>query len=72
MGDALAICLLKLKGFTKDDFARFHPAGVLGKKVTLKVSDVYNSDLKPQVKLDDSLQDVVLNIFEENGSSLCC
>ena len=71
LGDALAICLLKLKGFTKDDFARFHPAGVLGKKVTLKVSDVYNSDLKPQVKLDDSLQDVVFEISSKRMGAVC-
>tara|TARA_Y100000589_G_scaffold56725_1_gene46954 strand:+ start:15205 stop:16167 length:963 start_codon:yes stop_codon:yes gene_type:complete len=71
LGDALAICLLKLKGFTKDDFARFHPAGILGKKVTLKVSDVYNSDLKPQVKLDDSLQDVVFEISSKRMGAVC-
>ena len=71
LGDALAICLLKLKGFTKDDFARFHPAGVLGKKVTLKVSDVYNSDLKPQVKLDDSLQNVVFEISSKRMGAVC-
>ena len=71
LGDALAICLLKLKGFTKDDFARFHPAGVLGKKITLKVSDVYNSDLKPQVKLDDSLQDVVFEISSKRMGAVC-
>ena len=71
LGDALAICLLKLKGFTKEDFARFHPAGVLGKKVTLKVSDVYNSDLKPQVKLDDSLQDVVFEISSKRMGAVC-
>ncbi|MEC8537207.1 MAG: KpsF/GutQ family sugar-phosphate isomerase [Bacteroidota bacterium] len=71
LGDALAICLLKLKGFTKDDFARFHPAGVLGKKVTLKVSDVYNSDLKPQVKLDDSLHDVVFEISSKRMGAVC-
>ena len=71
LGDALAICLLKLKGFTKDDFARFHPAGVLGKKITLKVSDVYNSDLKPQVKLDDSIQDVVFEISSKRMGAVC-
>ena len=71
LGDALAICLLKLKGFTKDDFARFHPAGVLGKKVTLKVSDVYNSDLKPKVKLDDSLQNVVFEISSKRMGAVC-
>ena len=57
--ETLSNLFIKIKGFTKDD-CTFSSSGILGKKVTLKVSDVYNSDLKPQVKLDDSLHDVVL------------
>jgi len=71
LGDALAICLLKLKGFTKNDFARFHPEGVLGKKITLKVSDVYNSDLKPEVFLNDTLQNVVIEISSKRMGAVC-
>jgi len=71
LGDALAICLLKLKGFTKDDFARFHPGGVLGKKVTLKVSDIYNTDLKPKVSPNASFQDVVVEISSKRMGAVC-
>jgi len=71
LGDALAICLLKLKGFSKDDFARFHPGGVLGKKVTYRVSDIYNPDLKPEVSPDDSLQNVVIEISSKRMGAVC-
>ena len=40
IGDALAVCLLELRGFTKDDFAKYHPGGALGKKLFLKVRDI--------------------------------
>ena len=40
MGDALAVCLLKLKGFTSNDFAKYHPGGALGKRLYLRVSDL--------------------------------
>ena len=41
MGDALAVCLMEMKGFTTEDFAKFHPGGALGKKLYLRVSDLY-------------------------------
>src|SRR6187431_1752248 len=41
MGDALAICLMEMKGFGSDDFAKFHPGGTLGKKLYLRVADLY-------------------------------
>lgn len=71
LGDALAICLLKLKGFSKDDFARFHPGGVLGKKVSLRVSDICNMDLKPKVFPNDSLQDLVIEISSKRMGAVC-
>jgi len=71
LGDALAICLLKLKGFSKNDFARFHPGGILGKKATLKVSDIYNIDLKPQVAPHDSFRDVVIEISSKRMGAVC-
>ncbi len=49
MGDALAITLMELKGFGTKDFARFHPGGTLGKKLYLRVSDIYIHNAKPQV-----------------------
>lgn len=62
MGDALAVCLLKMRGFTPADFAKFHPGGALGKKLYLKVSDLYVQHQKPAVYEDDSIQQVILEM----------
>jgi len=65
IGDALAVCLLNLKGFTQSDFARYHPGGSLGKKLYLKVTDLLKTDSKPIVKEDDSIKTVILEISEK-------
>lgn len=62
IGDALAVCLLKLRGFTPEDFARFHPGGALGKKLYMRVADIYSSDNIPKVKPNDELRPVILEI----------
>jgi len=62
MGDALAICLLEARGFTAGDFAKFHPGGALGKKMYLKVSDLYIRNQKPMVKTTDDIKKVILEI----------
>ncbi|MBT8195347.1 MAG: KpsF/GutQ family sugar-phosphate isomerase, partial [Bacteroidia bacterium] len=62
MGDALAICLLQYRGFTEKDFARFHPGGSLGKKLYLKVCDIYPKNSVPKVKPTDSLKKVIIEI----------
>ena len=62
MGDALAVCLMELNEFTGKDFARYHPGGNLGKKLYLKVDDVYKLNEKPAVKKDASLKDVIFEI----------
>ncbi len=49
MGDALAVCLMKLNGFTESDFARFHPGGNIGKRLYLRASDLYKLNPKPHV-----------------------
>jgi arabinose-5-phosphate isomerase len=61
MGDALAICLMELKGFKSQDFARFHPGGNLGKKLYLKVSDLV-STLKPIAKTHSSIKEIIIQI----------
>ena len=71
MGDALAICLLKLKGFSKNDFARYHPGGILGKKITLKVSDIYNEKLIPKVNKFDTFQNVIIEISSKRMGAVC-
>ena len=62
MGDALAVCLLEARGFTAGDFAKFHPGGALGKKMYLKVSDLYIRNQKPMVKTSDDIKKVILEI----------
>lgn len=62
LGDALAICLLNARGFSPTDFARTHPGGALGKKLTLKLSDIYPKNQKPQVRLTDNLQTIIVEI----------
>jgi len=62
IGDALAVCLLKLRGFTPADFARFHPGGSLGKKLYMRVSDIYSHDNAPHVQLNDPIPSVIIEI----------
>jgi arabinose-5-phosphate isomerase len=62
MGDALAICLLHLKGFTEANFAKFHPGGALGKQLYLKVADVSNNNAKPSISANANIDEVILSI----------
>jgi arabinose-5-phosphate isomerase len=65
MGDAIAVTLMELKGFTSEDFARFHPGGTLGKKLYLRVSDLYINNEKPQVSANASLKEVIVEISKK-------
>lgn len=62
IGDALAVCLLKMRGFTQQDFAKVHPGGALGKKLYMRVSDICSSTDIPKVKLTDELRPVIVEI----------
>jgi len=62
MGDALAVTLLEYRGFTAQDFAKFHPAGILGKKLYMKVADIYPNNEAPSVNVNDNLRKVILEI----------
>ena len=62
MGDALAICLMELKGFQSDDFAKFHPGGSLGKKLYLRVSDLYIHNEKPAVFASQTLKEAIVEM----------
>ena len=62
MGDALAVCLLELRDFSDEDFARFHPGGILGKRLFLKVSDIISEQSKAFVSPNSTLQEVILEI----------
>ena len=61
LGDALAIALLKMRGFSSNDFAKYHPGGALGKKLFLRVEDIIKHE-KPKVNLNSPLQDVIIEI----------
>ncbi|MDI9359000.1 MAG: KpsF/GutQ family sugar-phosphate isomerase [Phycisphaerales bacterium] len=65
MGDALAVTLMTIKGFKKQDFAKYHPGGNLGKRLCLKVKDLYNKNGQPKVSGHDSLKKVIMEITQK-------
>jgi len=62
MGDALAVTLLKLRGFTQQDFAKLHPGGSLGKRLYTRVADLIDRRSKPSVSLNENIQNTIINI----------
>lgn len=64
MGDALAVCLLQMRGFSQEQFAMYHPGGSLGKRLYLRVSDVMDLNLRPFVGLNESIQNTIINISQ--------
>ena len=65
IGDALAMALLDMRGFSSKDFARFHPGGSLGKKLYLRVSDLTSLNERPQVHPDTDVKKVIVEISEK-------
>lgn len=65
MGDALAICLLEKRGFTSADFGKYHPGGALGKKLYLKVSDIFPNNSFPIVQKGSSIKKVIVEISQK-------
>ncbi len=62
MGDALAIALLECRGFSVDDFAKYHPGGALGKKLYLRVEDLYPHNAAPAVNVNDDIKSTIMEI----------
>ncbi|HPY83249.1 MAG: KpsF/GutQ family sugar-phosphate isomerase [Bacteroidales bacterium] len=62
MGDALAMCLLELRKFTPQDFAKYHPGGALGKRMYLRVCDLMDEKKKPQVLPTQLISEVIIEI----------
>ncbi|MTI22181.1 KpsF/GutQ family sugar-phosphate isomerase [Fulvivirga sp. RKSG066] len=62
IGDALAVCLLELRNFSSQDFAKYHPGGSLGKQLYLKVDDIYSNNELPTVSEDKTLKEVIIEI----------
>jgi arabinose-5-phosphate isomerase len=65
MGDAIAVCLMQLRNFSPDDFAKYHPGGALGKKLLLRVQDILDQTHKPIVQHNSSIKDVIVEISEK-------
>jgi len=65
IGDALSVCLLELRGFSSNDFAKYHPGGALGKKLYLRVSDLSSQNQKPAVSIDTNIKDIIIEISEK-------
>lgn len=65
LGDALAVCLLDLRGFTNRDFAKYHPGGALGKRLYLRVSDLVKNNQLPKVLASDKITKVIVEISEK-------
>jgi arabinose-5-phosphate isomerase len=65
MGDAIAVCLMEIRGFKPEDFAKYHPGGSLGKKLLLRVQDMLEHTLKPMVSPDTSIKKVIFEISEK-------
>ncbi len=80
MGDTLAVCLMELKGFKSEDFAKYHPGGALGKKLYLRVADLAEANEKPQVLIYQTLKEVIVEmtakrlgataVIDDNGELL--
>lgn len=64
MGDALAVCLLQMRGFSQEQFALYHPGGSLGKRLYLRVADVMDINVRPVVGMNESIQNTIINISQ--------
>jgi arabinose-5-phosphate isomerase len=65
MGDCLAVCLMEMRNFKGEDFAKYHPGGALGKKLLLRVKDMLDESKKPTVAPDSNVQTVIFEISEK-------
>ncbi|MCG2611231.1 KpsF/GutQ family sugar-phosphate isomerase [Flavobacterium sp. SM15] len=65
LGDALAVCLMELRNFKSEDFAKYHPGGALGKKLLLRVGDMLDQTHRPQVAPTASIKNVIMEISEK-------
>lgn len=65
IGDALAIALLEIKGFTSKDFAKYHPGGALGKRLYLTVSDIVRNNQKPEVDVNTGVKEAIVEISQK-------
>ena len=62
MGDALAVALMEVRGFSSDDFAKYHPGGALGKRLFVRLEHLLDNETTPQVGPDTPIREVILEI----------
>ena len=65
LGDAIAVCLMEMRDFKAEDFAKYHPGGALGKKLLLRVGDMLDTNHKPIVAPNSSIKTVIVEISEK-------
>lgn len=65
LGDALAVCLMEMRDFKSEDFAKYHPGGALGKKLLLRVGDMLDATHMPQVTPEASIKKAIMEISEK-------
>ncbi len=65
MGDALAVCLMELKGFNSNDFAKYHPGGMLGKQLYLRVEELAAHNSKPKVLATATIKEVIIEMTQK-------
>jgi len=65
IGDALAVCLMEMRNFTAEDFAKYHPGGALGKKLLLRVGDMLDTTHRPVVSPDSTIKNAIVEISEK-------
>jgi arabinose-5-phosphate isomerase len=70
LGDALAVALLEEKGFRREDFARFHPGGSLGRKLLLRVRDVMLSEPLPTLEETATMREAIVVLAKERGLAI--
>jgi arabinose-5-phosphate isomerase len=70
VGDALAVALLQEKGFQREDFARIHPGGALGRKLVVKVEEIMLRDKLPILQDTDTMRDAIVMIAERRGIAI--
>lgn len=65
LGDAIAVCLMEMRNFKSEDFAKYHPGGALGKKLLLRVGDMLDGTHKPEVTPQSSIKTAIVEISEK-------
>lgn len=72
LGDALAVCLLELRGFTQEDFAQLHPGGSLGKRLSLRIKEIMiKGDKVPVVREETSFKETIFEITSKRLGMTC-